>query len=340
MNLYQALYNDRLIWLQAQKDLTPLYKGKYILITGASGFIGRQLTAFLTDLGAHIIAPTHNEYDLTNQLDTFDLFKQRSPFDMVFHLAAGWMGIGRTSVNPAKSFYDNLQMGVNMIDACHLFDDTKIVIAGSVCAYPANIPVPYREHNLWQGQPESTNGPYGIAKRALLTMLQSYYAQFRLPSAYLLVGNTYGPGDNFDLETSHVIPALIRKFVEAKRNKTKAVEVWGDGKVTRSFSYVTDIAAGFVLAGARIDTPEPLNVGSDGELFIEWLAKYIAETVGYTGTLLFNASKPTGQRRRSLCIDKARDQMGWVPSVPIAKGLAATLSWYMGVSIKESLDND
>lgn len=337
--LYSSLDAGRLAWLQSQPDVANHYDGKKVLITGGHGFIGRVVTQYVQGLGATTVTPLRSDYDLTDQLDTSDLFRTRGPFDVVFHLAAGWMGIGRTAANPARSYFDNLQMGVNVIDACHVEKNTKVVVAGSVCAYPENCPVPYREHNLWHGNPEPTNGPYGLAKRTLLTMLQAYHAQYKLPSAYLLLGNAYGPGDNFDLKTSHVIPALIRKFEEAKRESLPEVEIWGDPNVTRSFCYVTDTAAGLVLAGARVDTPDPINVGSDAETYLDWLVMQVKGLVGYKGRYFYNSAKPAGQKRRNLYIGKAYEQLGWEPAVPLRTGLQATYEWYMEKVVEDVCQN-
>ena len=327
--LYANLISERVTHLRSQPDIVDYYKNKYVLITGGNGFIGRHVRDMLTELGAMPLCPKRATYNLTNQLDTYGLFSRYHPVHLVMHLAAGWMGIGRTSANPAKSFYDNLQMGLNVIDTCQLFENTKVLVAGSVCAYPEYAPVPYREHNLWMGKPEPTNGPYGVAKRVLGTMLEAYADQYKMPAVYPLLGNTYGPYDNFDLETSHVIPALIRKFIEARTHGKPEVEIWGDGNVTRSFCFVTDIAAGLIMAGARLDKPEPFNLGSADEMYISWLVNRVKALTGYTGTVVYNASKPSGQKRRSLCIDKAQDLIGWEPFVGIEAGLSATYQWYM-----------
>lgn len=329
---------ERKHWLINQPDLIEFYTGKRVLVTGASGFIGRNVVIFLKSLGATVLEPSHRVFDLTNQNEAFHLFEVFKPIDLVIHLAAAWMGIGRTAVNPAKSFFDNLTMGVNVIDACQARNNTKVVVAGSVCAYPQNAPVPLREHNLSYGDPEPTNGPYGLAKRALLTMLQAYAVQYGMPSAYLLMGNTYGPNDNFDLETSHVIPALIRKFSTAKINNTPEVEIWGTGGVSRDFMYVTDAAAALVMAGARVCKPDPINIGSGEEVMIAWLASRMKEAVEYTGSIYFNRDKPEGQKRRLLNIDKAKELMGWTPLVPLSDGLRATLYWYFDETFLGGLD--
>jgi GDP-L-fucose synthase len=329
MNTYSAQYEARLAWLQNQPDIASYYQGKYVLVTGASGFIGRCVVQMLQGLGAICFTPSHSSYDLRNQLDTHELLNLHQNVDMVFHLAAAWMGIGRTAANPAKSFFDNIQMGINVIDGCNMFCIPKLVVAGSVCAYPEYATVPYREHMLWRGEPEETNGPYGIAKRTLLTMQQAYHKQYKMNSVHLLLGNTYGPGDNFDLETSHVVPALVRKFVEAKQGNIKEIEIWGDGNTTRSFCYVTDTASGIITGGARLDAPDPINIGSGDETYISWLVKALADLTRYSGSIYWNTERPAGQRRRGLCIDEARIRLNWSPTVLLSDGLKATLEWYV-----------
>lgn len=319
---------ERKNWLIRQPDLIEFYTGKRVLVTGASGFIGRNVVIFLKSLGAIVLEPSHKVFDLTSQQHTFHCFQVYKPIDLVIHLAAAWMGIGRTAINPAKSFFDNLTMGVNVIDACHQNGNIKVVVAGSVCAYPQNAPVPLREHNLSYGDPEPTNGPYGLAKRALLTMLQAYAAQYATPSAYLLLGNTYGPNDNFDLDTSHVIPALISKFVTAKLQQSPMVEIWGSGQVSRDFLYVTDTAAALVLAGVRYSRPDPINIGSGEEVMIAWLAKRIKEMVGYEGAIVFNRERPEGQARRCLNTEKSAEILDFSAQVSLADGLLSTLYWY------------
>ncbi len=303
--------------------------GSRILVTGGSGFLGSQVVAKLRQRGCRAVAiPRSRDYDLVDPAAVRRLLYDSRP-DVVIHLAAKVGGIGANRAHPADFFYDNLMMGVQLMHESWRAGVEKFVAIGTVCAYPKHTPVPFREELLWDGYPEETNAPYGLAKKMLLVQSQAYRDQYGFNAIYLLPVNLYGPGDNFDPESSHVIPALIKKFVEAKERGLRAVEIWGTGKATREFLYVEDAAKGIVLATERYDGPEPVNLGSAMEISVRDLAGLIARIVGFDGELLFDTSKPDGQPRRCLDISRAGDWFGFRASMSFEEGLRRTAAWYI-----------
>ena len=302
-----------------------------ILVTGGHGFLGSYVVEKLHARGHRVFAPTHSLYDLRDPKHVEAMFDAVRP-DKVIHLAASCGGIGANQKNSGKFFYDNILMGVNLMEAARLNGVSKFVQVGTVCSYPKHCPVPFKEEGIWDGYPEETNAPYGIAKRALLTMAQAYREQYGFNAVYLIPTNLYGPRDNFDPETSHVIPALIRKCVEAKKIGTDYIDVWGSGTATREFLYVEDAAGAIVAATERYDSGEPVNIGSGQEIDIRELVYTIAGIVGYEGAFFFNSTKPNGQPRRRLDCSKARDLFGFTASTPLGEGLRKTVEWYLGDS--------
>lgn len=305
-------------------DLT----NKRILVTGGAGFLGRYVCTELEQRHpAEIIVPRSAEYDLVEQSDVRALFADSNP-DIVIHLAAEVGGIGANRQNPGRYFYANAAMGINVIEQSRLAGVEKLTVVGTVCSYPKHTPTPFSEDSLWNGYPEETNAPYGIAKKALLTMLQAYRDQYGFNGIYLLPVNLYGPGDNFDLETSHVIPALIRKFDAAVQNGADRVEVWGTGAASREFLYVEDAAAGIVMATERYDGADPVNVGSGQEITIRDLVDLIARLTGFQGEIHWDTTRPNGQPRRVLDTTRALDWFGFEGKRDLARGLTKTLEWW------------
>jgi GDP-L-fucose synthase len=302
--------------------------GKRILVTGGAGFLGQRVCALLRarDAGA-VIVPRRAQYDLTEQAEVRRLFDGEQP-DVVVHLAAEVGGIGANRANPGRYFYANMAMGLHIIEACRATGVDKFVQVGTVCAYPKHAPVPFRETALWDGYPEETNAPYGIAKKSLLVMLQGYREQYGLNGIYLLPVNLYGPGDNFDLETSHVIPALIRKFCTARKTNVGEVEVWGSGGASREFLYVDDAARGIVLATERYDGAEPVNLGAGEEIRIREAVDLIARLTGFDGVVRWDRSRPDGQPRRMLETSRAEAYFGFRAEVSLEKGLRRTIEWW------------
>jgi GDP-L-fucose synthase len=305
-----------------------IWQEKRILITGGSGFLGSHLVKNLIEkrrLSADQIVATSSSKDLRSLENCREIAKGT---DVIIHLAANVGGIGYNQRSPGPLFFDNLQMGLNMMEAAREAKTGKFVQAGTVCSYPKFAPVPFREDSLWDGYPEETNAPYGIAKKALLVMAQAYRQQYLMNIIYLLPVNLYGPGDNFDLESSHVIPALITKFVDAVQMNRSNVSVWGTGKVSREFLYVEDAAEAIALAIERYDKSEPVNLGSGNEITISALTELIAKLVGFKGKILWDTSRPDGQPRRCLDTTRALREFGFKATTTLTEGLEKTISWY------------
>lgn len=302
--------------------------GKRILVTGGAGFLGQRVCHFLAqrDVG-EISVPRSADYDLTEQDAARAAIADHRP-DVVVHLAAEVGGIGANQANPGRYFYANMAMGLHLIEASRAQGIDKFVQVGTVCAYPKHTPVPFHEDALWDGYPEETNAPYGVAKKALLVMLQAYRQQYGLSGIYLLPVNLYGPGDNFDLASSHVIPALIRKFIAARDTDAPSVEVWGTGSASREFLYVDDAARAIVDATERYDGPEPVNIGAGEEITIRDLVELIAKLTGYDGDIDWDTSRPDGQPRRMLDTTRALERFGFKAQVPLEEGLRDTITWW------------
>ena len=300
-----------------------------VLVTGGHGFLGSHLLDRLKEAEwcSDAIAPGSADFDLCKAEDVRRMFKEAKP-DVVVHLAASVGGIEANRAHPARFFYDNLMMGVQAMHEAYRSGVKKFVALGTICAYPKFTPVPFQEEHLWDGYPEETNAPYGLAKKMLLVQAQAYRQEYGFNAIYLLPVNLYGPGDNFDLTTSHVIPAFIRKMSEAAEQKQKSVSLWGDGSPTREFLYVKDAAEAIVLATERYDGSEPVNLGTGKEIAIRELAVLIAEKVGFTGKILWDSSKPNGQPRRCLNVDRAKKFFGFEAKTSLPAGLDETISWY------------
>ena len=297
-------------------------------MTGGGGFLGSFIVETLKARGAeHIFVPRKAEYDLVDPDDIGRMLDESNP-DIVIHAAALAGGIGANRARPAEFFYTNLMIGVPLMHQAWKHGVKKFVALGTICSYPKFAPTPFREEDLWDGYPEETNAPYGLAKKMLLVQAQAYRQEYGFNAIFLLPVNLYGPRDNFDLETSHVIPALIRKFTEAKERGVHSVELWGDGSPTREFLYVEDAAEGVVLAAERYDDSEPVNLGSGREISIKNLAEAIAKYTGYTGDFIWNTEKPNGQPRRLLDVSRAEKYFGFRAGTSFEDGLRKTVDWF------------
>lgn len=303
------------------------WSDKRVCVTGGAGFLGSFLVPELESRGAaHIFVPRAQDYDLRERDGIRRCLADSRP-DVIIHLAAVVGGIGANMANPGRFFYENLMMGTQLIEESRKAGVGKFVAIGTICAYPKFTPVPFREEELWNGYPEETNAPYGLAKKMMLVQLQAYRQQYGMDGIFLLPVNLYGPRDNFDLETSHVIPAMIHKMV-AGRDEGAPVVLWGDGSPTREFLYVEDAARGIVSAAERYDGPEPVNLGSAMEISIADLAGLIAKHVGYTGPIEWDTSKPNGQPRRKLDVSRAAEYFGWRAEVDFDEGVERTVRWW------------
>ncbi len=303
-------------------------KNKRILVTGGAGFLGKHLVAKLKERGCrHIFVPLIEKYDLVQMPAVKRLYKDAKP-DIVIHLAAKVGGIGANRENPGSFFYDNLMMGVQLMEVGRQVGIEKFVALGTICAYPKFTPVPFKEEDLWNGYPEETNAPYGLAKKMLLVQSQAYRQQYGFNSIFLLPVNLYGPGDNFDPKSSHVIPALIKKCVDAIKNGDKEIIVWGTGKATREFLYVEDAAEGIILATERYDKSDPINLGAGFEISIKNLVSLIVRLTGFKGKIIWDKTKPDGQPRRCLDIMKASREFNHKPKITLKEGLQNTLEWF------------
>jgi GDP-L-fucose synthase len=308
---------------------TDFWKDKRVCVTGGAGFLGSFVIEQLRQRGAKdIYVPTVEEYDLVKLADIQRMYDIARP-DLVIHLAALAGGIGANRARPADFFYVNLMMGVQLMHEAWKRGVGKFVAIGTICAYPKFTPLPFREENLWGGYPEETNAPYGLAKKMLLVQAQAYREQYGFNAIYLLPVNLYGPRDNFNLETSHVIPAQIRKCIEAREQGAAQVSLWGDGSPTREFLYVEDAARGILLAAERYNGSEPANLGSGFEISIKKLAETIAKLTGFDGEIVWDISKPNGQPRRALDVSRAEEFFGFRAQMPFEEGLRRTIDWYL-----------
>ena len=306
------------------------WKGKRVTVTGGRGFLGRNVVRLVEGLGANITTFSSSEYDLTRQADVARVYEDQRP-EIVIHLAARVGGIGANRDNPGSFFYDNAIMGIELMEQARHHDVSKFVQVGTVCAYPKFAPIPFSEDDLWNGYPEETNAPYGLAKKMLLVQAQAYREQYGFNAIYLLPVNLYGPGDNVDLHNAHVIPALIRKCLEARDAKASSVEVWGTGSPTREFLYVEDAARAIVLAAEKYNKADPVNVGSSEEISIKDLVELVVELTGFDGKVAWDRTKPDGQPRRKLNVDRAWKEFGFRSSTAFRAGLAETIRWYQKV---------
>jgi len=311
-----------------RRKKVSFWEGKHVLVTGGAGFLGSYVMKKLRARGCQrVFVPRSKDYDLREKKAIVRLYDQIRP-DIVIHLAAVVGGIGANQKHPGRFFYENAIMGIQLIECARRFGIQKFVCIGTICAYPKFTPVPFKEEHLWGGYPEETNAPYGLAKKMLLVQLQSYRQEYGFNGIYLLPVNLYGPGDNFDLEASHVIPAIIRKCVEAKYRGEKNIVAWGTGNVSREFLYVDDAAEGILLATERYNHPDPVNLGSGEEIRIRELVSLIQGLSGFEGEIVWDASRPDGQPQRCLDTRRAACAFGFTARTPLREGLKKTIRWY------------
>ncbi|MBA3757283.1 GDP-L-fucose synthase [Candidatus Saccharibacteria bacterium] len=303
------------------------WHGKRVLVTGGSGFLGSHLIDSLRKHRAEVTAPSHQQYDLVDKDQVVQMYDE-NPCELVIHLAATVGGIGINREHPGKFFYDNLMMGVQLIEYARRFKIPKFVALGTVCSYPKHTPIPFKEEDLWNGYPEETNAPYGLAKKMMLVQSQAYRQEYKYNSIFLLPVNLYGPRDNFNPDSSHVIPALIKKCVDAVESGASSIEVWGDGSPTREFLYVQDAVDGILLAAEKYEKSEPVNLGSSFEISIKDLVELIAKETGFKGQIKWDTSKPNGQPRRKLDTSKAEREFGFKSTTTFHSGLRKTIDWY------------
>ena len=304
------------------------WQKKTVIVTGGAGFLGSHVVELLEERGvAKIIVPRSKEFDLTSEARVNDLIASTKP-DIIIHLAAVVGGIGANKINPAKYFHANLTMGVHLLHQAHVNNVSKFVGVGTICSYPKFCPIPFKEDHIWDGYPEETNAPYGLAKKMMMVGAQAYKQQYGLNAITLLPVNLYGPGDNFSPKSSHVIPALIKKVLEAKAENRTYVNVWGDGTPTREFLYVEDAALGIVEASEKYDSQEPMNLGTGKEISIKDLTRVIADLCEFDGEVIFDTSKPNGQPRRCLDVSRAKKTIGFEAKTDFRDGLRNTIDWY------------
>jgi GDP-L-fucose synthase len=307
--------------------MSSFWSGRKVVVTGGAGFLGSFVVGQLRDAGAVPFVPRSADYDLVDRAACRRLLADARP-DMVIHLAARVGGIGANRANPGRFLFENAMMGLQLFEECRLARVAKLVALGTICAYPKFAPVPFKEDDLWNGYPEETNAPYGVAKKMMLVQSEGYRQQYGMNSVVLFPVNLYGPRDNFDLESSHVIPAMIRKFVGARMRGEPEVTLWGDGSPTREFLYVDDAAEGILLAAERYDSSDPVNLGNGEEITIRDLAAKIAKAARYEGRFVWDTSKPNGQPRRRLDVTRARERFGFVAKTAFDEGLRATVDYF------------
>jgi GDP-L-fucose synthase len=307
--------------------MSSFWQGKRVVVTGGAGFLGSFVVERLRREGAAVVVPRSAEYDLVDRAAVRRLLADARP-DLVIHLAARVGGIGANRANPGRFLFENAMMGLQLFEECRLAGVKKLVAAGTICAYPKFAPIPFKEDDLWNGYPEETNAPYGIAKKMMLVQSQGYRDQYGLNSVVVFPVNLYGPRDNFDLETSHVIPAMIRKCVAAREAGQAEVVLWGDGSPTREFLYVEDAAEGIVLCAERYDSSDPVNLGNGVEITIRDLATAIGKATRFTGKFVWDSSKPNGQPRRQLDVTRARERFGFVARTSFEEGIAKTVAYF------------
>lgn len=319
---------EKAVAAPAANDMSDAFPYKRITVTGGAGFLGRFVTERLKQFpGAQVFVPRSRDYNLIEKADILRLLDDAQP-ELIIHLAAIVGGIGHNQRNPGRFFYENLMLGAQLIEQSRLQGVKKFVAVGTVCAYPKFTPVPFKEDDLWNGYPEETNAPYGLAKKMMLVQSQAYRQQYGFNSIFLLPANLYGPGDKFDLAASHVIPALIVKCIEARRSGADCIEVWGSGAASREFLYVDDCAEGIVKAAALYDEGEPVNLGNGQEVLIKDLVEKIARLTNFTGRIRWNTNKPDGQPRRQLDTTRAFEKFGFQARTPLEDGLKLTTEWY------------